>query len=83
MESLLKLWDSFVIAELTEVMRQQGENVNMFVDLLNSVRVAELNDQDELLLKSRFISKDSPDYPIDALHLFAENKPVLNIMKLC
>ena len=76
-EGLLKLWDNFKIAELTEVMRQQGENVNVFVDFLNHVRVAELSVQDEELLKSRFISKDSPDYPVDALHLFAENKPVL------
>ena len=76
-ESLLKLWDNFKLAELTEVMRQQGDNVNVFVDLLNDVRVAELTTEDEQLLRSRFISKISPDYPIEALHLFAENRPVV------
>ena len=76
-ESLLKLWDNFKLAELPEVMRQQGDNVNVFVDLLNDVRVAELTTEDEQLLRSRFISKNSPDYPIEALHLFAENRPVL------
>ena len=76
-ETVLKLWDSFKIAELTEVMRQQGEDVNIFVDLLNNVRVANLTDENEKLLRSRFISKHCPNYPIAALHLFAENKPVL------
>ena len=72
----MKLWDNFKIAELTEIMRQQGDNVNAFVDLLNSVRVAELSIEDEHLSKSRFICKNSTDYPIEALHLFAENRPV-------
>ena len=76
-ESLLKLWDNFKIAELTEVMRQQGDNVNVFVDLLNNVRVANLTTEDQDILKSRFISRNNPDYPIAALHLFAENKPAL------
>ena len=52
-ESLLKLWDNFKLAELTEVMHQQGDNVNVFVDLLNDVRVAELTTEDEQLLRSR------------------------------
>ena len=59
-------------------MRQQGEDVNAFVDLLNHVRVAEISLEDEQLLKSRFVDKNSSEYPIDALHLFAENKPVSN-----
>ena len=70
---MLKLWESFKIAELTEVMRQQGDNV--FIDLLNNVRVSNLTSNDENLLKSRFISEDIVDYPKEALHLYAENKP--------
>ena len=76
-ESLLKLWDNFKIAELTEVIRQQGDNVNVFVNLLNNVRIANLTTEDQDILKSRFISRNNPDYPIAALHLFAENKPAL------
>ena len=58
-------------------MRQQGDNVNVFVDLLNNVRVANLTTEDQDILKSRFISRNNPDYPIAALHLFAENKSAL------
>ena len=44
----------FEIAELTEVMRQQGDN--NFINLLNHVRKAELDDYDDFILKSRFVS---------------------------
>ena len=74
-ESLLKLWDNFKIAELTEVMRQQGDNE--FIDLLNNIRVANLTPDDEDLIKSRFISEDMTDYPKEALHLYAENAPAV------
>ena len=69
-----ELWRSFQMAELTEVMRQR-DDID-FVDLLNQVRVGELDEEKEELLKSRFISKDSPDYPADTTHIFAENKLV-------
>ena len=63
----------FKLAELTEVMRQKGDDI--FIDLLNNVRAATLNDQDEKLLKSRFVQKNYVDYPTDVLHTFAENSP--------
>ena len=47
------LWNLFEIAELTEVMRQHGDG--NFIDLLNHVRIAELNDSDVFLLRSKFI----------------------------
>uniref|UniRef100_A0A7M5V9S6 ATP-dependent DNA helicase n=2 Tax=Clytia hemisphaerica TaxID=252671 RepID=A0A7M5V9S6_9CNID len=77
-----ELWRSFQMAELTEVMRQRDDI--HFVDLLNQIRVGELDDEKEELLKSRFISKDSPNYPADVTHIFAENKPVdaYNLKKL-
>ena len=45
--------------------------------VLNKVRIAELDEECERILLSRFISKEDPNYPINALHIFAENKPVL------
>ena len=62
----------FLIAELTEVMRQRGDG--NFINLLNNVRIAELNDSDISLLRSKFI-KPNDKYPQDALHIFAENAP--------
>ena len=69
----LELWRKFSIAELTEVMRQRGDF--QFIDLLNQVRIGELNEQNVNLLKSRFILKDSARYPVQAIHIFAENAP--------
>ena len=54
-------------------MRQRGDN--SFIDLLNKVRVAKLDKECEMMLLSRFISKDDPSYPTNALHIFAENTP--------
>ena len=62
-----------VLAELTEVMRQKGDDT--FIDLLNNVRKAFINYQDEKPLKSRFIQNNDVDYPTDVLHIFAENRP--------
>ena len=46
------LWGLFEIAELTEVMRQQGHN--NFISLLNYVRTPDLDDYDVSILKSKF-----------------------------
>eukprot|EP00111_Clytia_hemisphaerica_P014066 TCONS_00041399-protein len=72
--SLLKLWRNFQFAELDKVMRQQGDNT--FIDLLNNVRIGRLTEDEEKILQSRFVSPENPDYPWDALHLFAENSLV-------
>ena len=52
-QNLVLLWNLFEIAELTEVMQQRGDG--NFIDLLNHVRIAELNDSDVSLLRSKFI----------------------------
>ena len=70
--NLDSLWGLFEIAELTEVMRQQRDN--NFINLLNHVRTAELDDYDVSILKSRFVLP-TESYPKDALHIFAENAP--------
>ncbi|XP_066911415.1 uncharacterized protein [Clytia hemisphaerica] len=72
--NLMKLWREFKFAELNKVMRQQGDNT--FVNLLNNIRVGIMTEEDERILKSKLISQADPNYPWDALHLFAENSMV-------
>ena len=71
--NLVHPWKLFRIVELVEVMRQRGDSE--LIDLLNKVRTADLDESDEDLLKSKFIQRNDPDYPTDALHIFAENLP--------
>ena len=71
--NLVHLWNLFKIAELHEIMRQRGDSD--LIDLLNKVRTSSLEEYDENLLKSRFIKENDDNYPSDALHIFAENKP--------
>ena len=66
------MWGLFEIAERTEVMRQQREN--NFINLLNHVRTADLDDNDVSILKSKFVLP-TESYPKDALCIFAENAP--------
>ena len=49
----MSLWNLFEISELPEVMRKNGDG--NFIDLLNHVRIAELNHSDVFLLRSKFI----------------------------
>ena len=72
--NLSPLWRLFRIAELHEVMRQKGDNV--FIDLLNKVRVADINIDDENLIKSKFVKPEDGNYPHQAIHIWAENSPV-------
>ena len=72
-QNLVHLWNLFKIAELNEIMRQKGDSD--LIDLLNKVGTSTLDEYDENLLKSRFITRNDNNYPSDALHIFAENKP--------
>ena len=68
----LQLWHLFKYAELTEVLRQTD---NLFINLFNKVRIANIDDDVENLLKERFIFESDENYPKDALHMNAENEP--------
>ena len=72
-QNLVHLRKLFKLAEMCEVMRQRGDS--NLIDLLNKVRTASLEENDEIILRSRFLSQNDDSYPTDALHIFAENKP--------
>ena len=59
--------------KIAEVILQKGDS--QLIGLLNKVRIASLNETDEQLLKSRFVVSADINYPSEALHIFAENKP--------
>ena len=45
------------------------------MNLFNKVRIANIDDDVENLLKERFIFESDENYPKDALHMNAENEP--------
>ena len=53
------------------------QNDKLFVDLLNKVRVRNIDDGVEKLLKTRFKHVSDYNYPKHALHLYAENEPAM------
>ena len=66
----------FQMPELTEVIRQKGDTV--FIYLLNKVGIGnDVDDNDvETILKAKFISQGTPNYPPDAIYTWAKNSPV-------
>ena len=70
----LQLWYLFKYAELTEVARQSYE---LFVDLLNKVRVGNNDDDVEKLLKATLIHENDENFVKDSLHMYAENEPAM------
>ena len=68
------LWYQFQLAELTQIMRQKDDAV--FAQLLNRVRTATCSKDDIALLKSREISPDMKNYPMDVLHVYSTHKLV-------
>ena len=75
-------WHHFDFFELTEVMRQQGDNT--FINILNNVRSGNVTKEDLAILESRNIELEANIIPDTALYLFAENqlKDSLNKSKL-
>ena len=48
-------------------MSQKGDTV--FINLLNKVGVGNIDAEVDSILKSRFILKDHPNYPVNAMHI--------------
>ena len=71
MANLVHLWKMFKLAELTEDMHPKGDDT--FIDLLNNVRTASINDHDENLLKSPGLYRIMI-LIIQLLHIFSENR---------
>lgn len=60
--------------ELTEIMRQKDDKP--FTELLNRIRTGTQTEADIQCIQSRSITHTDSNYPHDALHIWAENKPV-------
>ena len=68
------LWkEKFSLLELTKSMRQKDDLA--FAEILERVRNATCTEDDISILKSRELQSDS-EYPLDALHVFAQNSQV-------
>jgi len=63
--------------ELVEIMRQKDDQP--FIELLNRVRVAQHTEADIRTIQSRAVDVDDRNnYPLNELHVWAENKPVMD-----
>ena len=67
-------WHIFKMVELTEIMRQRDDIA--FTQLLNRRRTGLHTDNDIKCIQSRVITPGNENYPLNALHFFAENAPV-------
>ena len=74
MLSISHCWRLLKIAEITEVMRQRGDQE--LIRLLNNIRTGNITENDKKILKSRFIEKSDHNYCNEAPHIWAENGPV-------
>ena len=69
----MDLWCIFRLPELEQVMRQDDK---VFLDMLNKIRVGEIDQNVEDAIKSRFIDKNDPRYPGTILYIVTENAAV-------
>ena len=69
--AMCNLWTNFLICELTEVMRQQGDKD--FITLFNSLRIGNLSNDHARMLQSRQISIETLSNDVNVL--FEENYP--------
>ena len=70
-------WYEFKMIELVEIMRQKDDQP--FIELLNRLRVAQHTEADIQIIQSRAVDvNDKNNYPLNELHVWAENKPVMD-----
>ena len=67
-------WQVFTMMELTDIMRQKNDR--QFAELLNRFRTASQTEEDLNCINSRQILPSTNSYPLNALHIWAENDPV-------
>ena len=65
----------FQLADLTEVMRQKGDAE--FINLLNKIRIGDIDADVQQKLKARFVNETADKYPQNAVHFFVENYPTV------
>ena len=76
----LEFWGGSKIAELTEVIGQQGDHE--FISLLNKIHDEAVDDKLEKLLASRDVAKHDLFYPKYAVHVLAKSSPVVDYNEL-
>ena len=57
-------------------------NYKLFINLLNKIRVGNIDDDVENLLKARFINQSDENYSKDTLHMYEENEPAMKKNKV-
>ena len=75
----LDLWEMFQFAEITEVMRQRGDN--LLIRILKKILMSDVYKGVDAILNEQFITPDHLSFPTDALHFLAENKPSIDHIK--
>ena len=70
-------WHKFKMIELVEIMRQKDDQP--FIELLNRLRVAQHTEAVICTIQSWAVDvNDKNNYPLNELHVWAENKPVMD-----
>ena len=67
-------WHVFTMIELTDIMRQKNDR--QFAEILNRFRTASQTEEDLNCINSRVLVPSTNNYPLNALHIWAENDPV-------
>ncbi|KXJ13769.1 ATP-dependent DNA helicase PIF1 [Exaiptasia diaphana] len=67
-------WHLFRMTQLIDNMRSKDDKP--FIEMLNRFRTASHTEQDIKHIQSRSIKPDNANFPSDAIHIYAENKPV-------